>query len=115
LPFRLASFVNRVLVAFVPVVVLAIPGLRIVPSLFSLGIRLRIYFRYRALLTLERDALGQLTPEQRKALLARLDDIEKEVNKMKVPASFAEQFYALRGDIGFVRGRIAKGEGMSGQ
>ena len=28
------------------------------------------------------------------------------VNKMKVPASFANQFYGLRGDIGFVRDRL---------
>jgi TRAP-type uncharacterized transport system substrate-binding protein len=110
LPFRLASLVNRILVAFVPIVVLVIPGMRIVPSLFSLRIKLRIYRWYRALLTLERDALGQLTPEKRKELLARLDHIEQEVNKMKVPASFADQFYALRGDIGFVRDRLVQGQ-----
>ena len=40
-------------------------------------------------------------------MLSRLNHIEQEVNKMKVPASFADQFYALRGDIGFVRGRLA--------
>ena len=112
LPFRLASLVNRILVAFVPIVVLLIPALKVVPSLFSLRIKLRIYRWYRALLTLERDALGQLTPEKRKELLARLDHLEQEVNKMKVPASFADQFYALRGDIGFVRERLAQGQGQ---
>jgi hypothetical protein len=30
-------------------------------------------------------------------LLQRLEEIEKAVNKMKVPASFANQFYGLRG------------------
>jgi hypothetical protein len=39
-------------------------------------------------------------------LLARLDHIEREVNKLKVPASFADQFYSLRGSIGFVRERM---------
>jgi hypothetical protein len=57
---------------------------------------------------LERDALGGLTSEKRKELLERLDHIEKEVNKMKVPASFADQFYALRGDIRFVRDRLTQ-------
>ena len=32
-----------------------------------------------------------------------LDDIEQAVNRMKVPASFADQFYSLRGHIDFVR------------
>jgi hypothetical protein len=41
-------------------------------------------------------------------LLARLDEIEKAVHKMKVPASFADQFYGLRGDIGFVRDRLTR-------
>ncbi len=110
LPFRLASLVNRIVVAFVPVVVLLIPAMKVVPSLFSLRVKLRIYRWYRALLMLERDAHGQLTPEQRQELLARLDHIEKEVNKMKVPASFADQFYALRGDIRFVRDRLAQAQ-----
>jgi hypothetical protein len=44
--------------------------------------------------------------EQRPELLARLDHIEREVNKLKVPASFADQFYSLRGSIGFVRERM---------
>jgi hypothetical protein len=36
-------------------------------------------------------------------LLKRLDEIEKTVNKMKVPAFFADQFYGLRGHIDYVR------------
>jgi len=109
LPFRLASLVNRVLVAFVPMVVLLIPGLRFLPTILGLRVRLHIYRWYRALLGLERELLRELTPEKRTELLARLEHIEESVNKMKVPASFADQFYALRGDIGFVRGRIMAG------
>jgi hypothetical protein len=111
LPFRFASLVNRVLVAFVPIVVLLIPGLRILPTILGLRVRLHIYRWYRALLGLERELLLELTPEKRKELLVRLEHIEESVNRMKVPASFADQFYALRGDIGFVRGRIITGIG----
>jgi TRAP-type uncharacterized transport system substrate-binding protein len=107
LPFWLASLVNRVLVAFVPVVVLLIPGLRFIPFVFRLRIQLHIYRWYRALLALERDPRVESTPEKRQEMLAQLEHIEEEVNKMKVPASFANQFYGLRGDIGFVRDRLA--------
>lgn len=105
LPFWLASLVNRLLVALVPVVVILIPGLRIIPSLYQWRVRLRIYRWYRALLTLEREMLPPLSEKKKRELLSRLDEIERAVDAMKVPASFADQFYVLRINIGFVRNR----------
>jgi hypothetical protein len=107
LPFWLASLVNPILVAIVPVVVLLIPGLRAIPFVFRLRMRLRIYRWYRALLTLEKEVLGSSGGTNREELLTRLDHIEHGVNQMKVPASFADQFYALRGYIAFVRNQLA--------
>ncbi len=107
LPFRLASLVNRFIVVAVPAVVVLLPGLRSIPALYRWRIRLRIYRRYRALLAIERDLL-RAEPADREKLLGRLDHIEGEVDKMKVPASFADQFYVLRGHIDFVRDRLMK-------
>ena len=107
MPFWLASIVRRVLLAFVPAIVVLIPALRVLPSLYRLRMRLRLYRWYRALLALERAASGASVPEKRQQSLARLDHIEKEVNRLKVPASFADQFYGLREHIQFVRGRLA--------
>ncbi len=106
LPFWMASLVNRILVVFVPMVVLLIPGLRMIPALYRWRISLGIYRWYRALLALEQELLAHVEPEKRQELLSRLDHIERAVNNMKVPASFAEQFYVLRGHIGFVRDRL---------
>ncbi|MGE5173953.1 MAG: TAXI family TRAP transporter solute-binding subunit [Betaproteobacteria bacterium] len=108
LSFWLASLVNRTLVVFVPMLIVLIPVLRIIPALYRWRIRLRIYRWYRALLALERNLIARLTPEERKELLGRLDHIEEAVNNMKMPASFAEQFYFLRGHIIFVRDRLMK-------
>jgi TRAP transporter TAXI family solute receptor len=107
LPFWLASRVNRILVVFVPMLFVLIPGLRIIPAAYQWRIKLRFYRSYHALLVLERDMAAPSTPENRVKLLSRLDHIEKAVNKMKVPASFANQFYGLRGDIAFVRTKLA--------
>jgi hypothetical protein len=109
LPFWLASIVRRVLLAFIPAIVVLIPGLRILPALYRLRIRLRLYRWYRALLALERNASGVSGSEKRRESIAKLDHIEKEVNRMKVPASFADQFYGLREHIQFVRGRLTEG------
>ncbi|HTG01526.1 MAG TPA: TAXI family TRAP transporter solute-binding subunit [Nitrospirota bacterium] len=105
LPFWVASTINRILVVFVPVIVVMIPLVKSIPAIYRWKIRLVIYRWYRMLLALERDIL-RAEPEQQQDLLQRLDEIEQAVNKMKVPASFADQFYVLRGHIGFVRSRL---------
>jgi hypothetical protein len=106
LPFWLASVVNRILVAFVPLVVLLIPGLRAIPALYKWRIRLLIYRRYRAVLAVERDIIADMPKDHLEKLVTQLDTIEASVNLMKVPASFGEQFYTLRQHIDFVRNRL---------
>jgi len=105
LPFWLASLVSRMLVVVVPVLVLLIPGLKFVPSLYDWRIRSRIYRWYGLLISLERSLLAQPSPDERRELLGRLDYVESEVNKIKVPLSYADQFYVLRNHINFVRSR----------
>jgi hypothetical protein len=103
LPFWLASLTSRIVVVFVPTIVVLIPLLRSIPFVYRWRMRSRIFRWYRALLSLERELFRESDPGQREQLLKRLDEIEKAVNRMKVPASFADQFYSLRGHIGFVR------------
>jgi hypothetical protein len=104
--FWLASLINRILVAFLPVVILLIPTLRFFPSAYKWRIQLRFYGCYRRLLRLEQEASGPLSREKSQDLLCRLDEIEETVNHLKVPASFGDQFYGLQGHITFVRGRL---------
>ncbi|HUH65257.1 MAG TPA: TAXI family TRAP transporter solute-binding subunit [Syntrophales bacterium] len=106
LPFWMASLLSRVIIVFVPVVVLMIPVLRTIPAVYRWRMRMRIYRWYRVLLSLEKDLMAGIGPEKREQLLERLDAIEGEVNRMKVPAAFADQFYVLRGHIGFVHDRL---------
>jgi hypothetical protein len=107
LPFWIASLANRVLVAFVPMMLVLIPGLRLIPAAYKWRIRLNFYRWYRTLLVLERDLSGEMTPAKRDEMHKRLDEIEKVVKRMKVPASFADQFYGLRGHIDYVREKLA--------
>jgi TRAP transporter TAXI family solute receptor len=112
LPFWLASLVDRMLVFVVPIVVLLIPGLKMVPKLYGWRVRSRIYRWYGKLIALERSMLSQAAPGDREEMLRQLDDIETEVNKMKMPLAFADQFYVLRDHIGFVRGRYSNSGGV---
>ncbi len=106
LPFWVASLVSRIVVVLVPMIVLLLPGLRLIPAIYQWRFRSRIFKWYRALLVIERDVLEELAPDKRKELLKQIDNIEAQVNKMKVPASFADQFYALRGHIMFVHTKL---------
>jgi hypothetical protein len=103
LPFWLASLTSRTLVVFVPTIVVLIPLLRSIPLFYRWRIRSRIFRYYRALLSLERELFRELEPGKREQLLKQLDEIEKAVNRMKVPSFYADQFYGLRGHIDFVR------------
>jgi len=85
--------------------------MRSIPALYRWQIRLRILRWYRLLMVLEENLGTSITKEKGQELLVRLDQIEEAVNKMKIPASFADQFYGLRGHIGLVRGRLMTGQG----
>ncbi|NBV22080.1 MAG: C4-dicarboxylate ABC transporter substrate-binding protein [Proteobacteria bacterium] len=106
LPFWLAALLNGILIVFVPLIVVLIPAFRFIPTLYRWRIRLRINRWYRALLALETDLSEHTTVEKREALLLRLNQIESAVSKLKLPASFGDQFYGLRGHITFVRDRL---------
>jgi hypothetical protein len=106
-PFWMASLINRMLAVIVPIALLLIPSLRIAPAVYRWHMQSRIYPWYKALLELERDAFSAKADEsKREALLKQLDYIETSVNKIKIPATFGDLFYGLRGHISFVRQRL---------
>lgn len=104
--FWLASVLNRILLALVPLALVILPSLRILPVLYRWSVQLRLYRCYRPLMRVERDAFGPLTRDRIQELLAQLDDVETQVSQLKVPASFASQLYELKGHLAFVRLRL---------
>lgn len=108
MPFWVASLADRLIVLIVPIVVVLIPGLRLVPSLYTWRVKSRIYRWYGALIGIERAALNDTSEGEREALLDKLDAIEAAVHRLKTPLAYADQFYVLREHIGFVRARLAK-------
>jgi TRAP-type uncharacterized transport system substrate-binding protein len=106
LPFWLASLVDRFVVVLVPIVVIFIPAVRIIPTLYRWRMRSRIYKWYGALMAIERDMLGEPTPEHKQKIRKRLDDIQEAVNNLHPPVAFADQLYVLREHIVWVRERL---------
>jgi len=89
-------------------VIVLVPALRFFPSAYKWRVQMKLYHFYRRLLRVEKDSFGVLTREQEQALDQRLNEIEEALNKLKVPASFADQYYGLRNHIMFVRERLKK-------
>ena len=114
LPFWLASLVNRAVVVLVPIIVVLVPGLRVVPQLYGWRVNNRIYKRYGELMALERASLEPTTAEERSALLERLAEVEKTVINGKIPGAYANQLYVLRQHIHFVRERLLREGGDPG-
>ena len=111
LPFWLASLVNRAAVVLVPILVVLLPGLRFLPQMYRWRIDSRIHHRYAELMSIEREALGNLTEERKAVLLKRLREMERSVISRKMPGSHAEQLYLLRQHIGFVREGLSRSGG----
>lgn len=105
LPFWLASLLDRTLVILLPIILLLIPGFRLVPLLYGWRIKSRIYKWYGALIALERGGQPE-SEEESTQMLQQLDQIEESVNRLKMPLAFADQFYVLREHIVFVRNRL---------
>jgi len=106
LPFWLASLVSRIFVVFVPMLVILIPTLKSIPAFFRWRNQSKINQRYRELLTVEQAFLQEKDPHKQTLLRKEFDQIEETVNKMKVKASFADQYYGLRGHIDYVRNMV---------
>jgi TRAP-type uncharacterized transport system substrate-binding protein len=106
-PFWLAAILNLVVVAVFPVLLVLIPGLKIIPALFKWRTKLVFYRWYRALLNLEKELKGHVPPDKLKEALVEVDEIDRAVSKMKVPASFANDYYSLRSNVDFVREQLS--------
>jgi len=104
--FWVASLLNRLLVAVVPLALVLIPAIRLMPVAYRFSIQLKFYRCYRPLQRVERESFGPLTTERVRELLGQIDEVEKSVNRLKVPASFADRLYWLRSYLHFVRERL---------
>jgi TRAP-type uncharacterized transport system substrate-binding protein len=102
LPFWLANLIDRMWLALISIVAVLLPLSRIVPPLVELRIRSRVFRWYGQLREIE--AAAGAKPAQE--LLSSLDDIEARVNTVQLPLSYADELYALKSHIQFVRRRL---------
>ncbi len=104
LPFWLANLIDRMWVALFSIVAVLIPVSRMLPPLYRLRVRSRIFRWYRNLRAIEHQLEDR--ERTRDELLASLDKLEARVASITVPLAYAEELYALRQHIDLVRARL---------
>ncbi|MGJ7522430.1 TAXI family TRAP transporter solute-binding subunit [Variovorax sp. LT1P1] len=104
LPFWASNLIERMWLVLGGLVVLMLPLSRVVPPLYQFRVRSRVFRWYGQL----RDIETQLESAKgdHDALLTKLDDLDRRVNKVAVPLSYADELYALRNNIAAVRQRV---------
>ena len=111
LPFSLANLLERMWLSLGIILALLLPLSRIVPPLYEFRIRSRVFRWYAQLRDIE--ARLEAGPEDAKALVDEINEMEVRVGKVVVPLSHADELYALRNHIEMVRKRLRGEQGMA--
>jgi len=111
LPFSLTAFANahgaQTILLLIPLLAVVLPLIRALPAIYVWTIRQRLTYWYRHLTALER-ALDR--PDAAAHIHARRADLERidaAVRRIRIPISFVDRVYDLRGHIDLVRQRLA--------
>ena len=104
-PFWIASLVGRLLVLLIPIVAVLYPMMRFLPALYDWLMRSKIARLYGELRFLDDEIVVRDTAD-RTELVARLDRLEKEANRLGIPSTYESMMYLLRNQIAIVRDRL---------
>ena len=109
LPFWLANLVDRMWPVLVTIVAVLIPLSRMLPPLYTFRVRSRVFRWYRQLREVE-NAIGRRPNDE---LLRELEEIERHVEHVNVPLSYADELYSLRTHIRMVAERLIDPSGAA--
>jgi uncharacterized protein len=109
IPFSVTAFMGAhgaKLVLLIPILAVLLPMMRALPMMYNWFVRRRLLYWYRQLKLLERrvdtsEAFAHL--EQSRAEVERIDNA---VRRIRVPLTFSDRVYDLRGHIDLVRKQL---------
>jgi TRAP-type uncharacterized transport system substrate-binding protein len=103
LPFWLAELLQRMLILVVPVVGIVYPLWSFVPRFYRWQTERRVFNIYGDLMRLEQEL--RRAPSAA-GLANRLDDLDRRVLDLRLPAAYGEMTYNLKAHIRALRGRV---------
>lgn len=109
-PFSVAAFISnhgaQTVLLLIPSLVILLPILRTLPSVYAWTIRRRLFYWYRQLKVLEAKLDHPSPDDDLPALQAEIERIDTGVRRIRYPLNFSDQFYHLRLHINLVRQRL---------
>jgi len=108
LPFGIAAYIDRMILILVPAVVVLIPLLRIIPSLYFWWNRRKLYKSYEDLKNLEMEMAEDFTPGRVMDYKKSLNRIEAFVNEIHVPLALFKEVYTLEEHVDLIRNKLAR-------
>ncbi len=109
LPFGVANLIDRMWPVVVSILAMLLPFTRVLPPVYQLRIRRRVFRWYEQLREIE----ARSETEARQTLLDELDELESRVSRVSVPLSYTDELYALRSHIALVRTRLGDTAGAA--
>ncbi len=106
LPFWFANLIERMWVALGIIIAILLPLSRILPPLYQFRVRSRIFKWYAQLREIE--TRGTSSRPGNQELVDELNALEKRVEHINVPLSYADELYALRNNIQMVRKKLLR-------
>ena len=109
--FGVANFLDRAWVLAIPLLTLLFPLVRAAPPIYRWRVRRKIYVWYADIRELE--ARGRASPgeEERKKIIAELEDLQEEIGTVEVPLSYTDDLYRLRSHVEFVKQLVMNPKG----
>jgi len=108
-PFSVAAFISnhgaQTVLLLIPSLVILLPILRTLPSIYSWTVRRRLLYWYQQLKALEKQ-LDHPVEGDLAAYQAEIERIDTGVRRIRYPLAFSDQFYHLRLHINLVRQRL---------
>ena len=109
LPFWVAELFGTLIVLLIPILGVLYPMIRSLPRLYDWLMRSKITRIYGELRFLEDEIIdARRAGRDISAMVAQLDHLEEQANRLKIPVAYASRLYELRNHIDVVRERLQK-------
>jgi uncharacterized protein len=108
LPFWLATFIDRVKLMIIPLVMVLMPLFRAAPPLLRWRTRRRIYLWYSHVRELDQRVISGMEKLEAIKALDELKDIEKQAASVEIPLSYMEEYYNMRVHLDLVLQRLRR-------
>ena len=106
LPFGVAAIVDRFKILLLPLITLLFPLFKLTPPLYRWRIRSKIYRWYKQIRRVDLRVTSEAPGgEQRAALVAELEAVQREVEAVRVPPSYMGEYYTLCAHLEWVMQR----------